>query len=47
MRDALADFRSGEMKLWETGVGFEEYKRIVGFDDWAATEEKFARSPDK
>ena len=45
MRDALADFRSGEMKLWETGVGFEDYKRIVGFDDWAATEDKFARSP--
>ena len=44
MQDALADFRSGEMKLWETGVGFEEYKRIVGFDDWAATEDKFARS---
>ena len=45
MQDALADFRSGEMKLWETGVGFEDYKRIVGFDDWAATEDKFARSP--
>ncbi len=47
MQDALEDFRSGEMKLWETGVGFEDYKRIVGFDDWAATEERFGRSQQK
>lgn len=43
MQDALEDFRSGEMKLWETGVGFDEYKQIVGFDDWASTEEQFGR----
>jgi len=43
MKDALEDFRSGEMKLWETGVGFEEYKQVVGFDEWVETEEKFAR----
>ena len=43
MKDALEDFRSGEMKLWETGVGFDEYKQIVGFDEWAATEDRFGR----
>jgi 2-methylisocitrate lyase-like PEP mutase family enzyme len=44
MKDALADFRSGEMKLWETGAGFEEYKDVVGFDDWAAAEDRYARA---
>lgn len=42
MKDALADFRSGAFELWETGVGFDEYKQIVGFDDWAAMENRFA-----
>ena len=42
MKDALQDFRSGEMNLWGTGAGFEEYKQVVGFDDWADAENKFA-----
>ena len=40
MRDALEDIHSQKFALWETGVGFEEYKRIVGFDDWADIEER-------
>lgn len=43
MKDALDDFRSGEMTLWETGVGFEEYKQTVGFDEWVDVEDRFAR----
>ncbi|MDP6805330.1 MAG: isocitrate lyase/PEP mutase family protein [Rhodospirillales bacterium] len=42
MKDALEDFRSGEMKQWGTGAGFEEYKQIVGFDDWASAEKEYA-----
>lgn len=42
VKDALEDFRSGEMKLWGTGAGFEEYKQVVGFDDWVGAEEKYA-----
>lgn len=42
MKDALEDFRSGEMKQWGSGAGFEEYKQIVGFDDWASAEDRYA-----
>jgi 2-methylisocitrate lyase-like PEP mutase family enzyme len=42
MKDALEDFRSGEMKQWGTGAGFEEYKQVVGFDDWASAEDRYA-----
>ena len=42
MKDALEDFRSGEMKQWGTGAGFEEYKQVVGFDEWASAEDRYA-----
>lgn len=42
MQAALADIASGELKLMGSGTSFEEYKRIVGFDRWAAIEEQFA-----
>ena len=42
MQEALADIRSGELALVGTGVGFEEYKRIVGFPAWAAIEDRYA-----
>jgi len=40
--DSLQDLRSGELKMVGTGVGFEAYKRIVGFDRWAALEKTYA-----
>ncbi len=43
MQEALADLRSGELALVGTGVGFEEYKRIVGFPRWAAIEDRYTR----
>ena len=43
MRECLEDIRSGELKLTGRGVSFEEYKRIVGFYDWAALEDRYAR----
>ena len=43
MQEALADIKSGELALVGTGVGFEEYKRIVGFPQWAAIENRYVR----
>jgi len=42
MRECLEDIRSGELRLTGRGVSFEEYKRIVGFYDWAALEDRYA-----
>jgi 2,3-dimethylmalate lyase len=43
MQLSLQDIRSGEMKMVGTGVGFEEYKDIVGFARWAALEDRYNR----
>lgn len=42
MRDSLEDIRSGELKMVGTGVGFEEYKNIVGFKQWADLENRYS-----
>lgn len=42
MQLALEDIRSGEFALVGTGVGFEEYKRIIGFPQWAALEDRYS-----
>lgn len=42
MQLALADLKSGELKLVGTGASFEEYTRIVGLDRWREIEQKFA-----
>jgi 2-methylisocitrate lyase-like PEP mutase family enzyme len=41
MQDALADLHSGELRLVGSGIGFEEYKRIVGFPRWAELESRY------
>ena len=41
MQLALADIKSGELKLVGTGTPFEEYTRIVGVDRWRKIEEDF------
>ena len=41
MMASLEDLRSGELRLVGSGVGFEDYKRIVGFDRWAALERRY------
>jgi 2,3-dimethylmalate lyase len=41
MQAALDDLKSGQLKLAGTGVGFEEYKAIVGFPEWAAIENRY------
>lgn len=41
MVDSLEDLRSGELKMVGSGVGFEDYKRIVGFPRWAELERRY------
>ena len=44
MQDLLAKLAKGDMSFVGKGVGFEEYKSIVGFDDWAKIEDRFRQS---
>ena len=44
MADSLQDLRSGELKMVGSGVGFEDYKRIVGFGRWADLEKRYSSS---
>ena len=41
MQEALEDLKSGELALFGTGIGWEEYKKIVGFDRWTAIENRY------
>jgi len=41
MQDLLSKLSKGDIGFVGKGVGFEEYKDIVGFGDWAAVENKF------
>jgi hypothetical protein len=43
MQIALADIKSGELKLVGTGTPFDEYTRIVGIDRWRKIEEEFGK----
>lgn len=43
MQLALADLKSGELKLVGTGTPFEEYTRIVGIERWQGIEQKFGQ----
>jgi 2-methylisocitrate lyase-like PEP mutase family enzyme len=40
MQGVLADLARGEIGFIGKGVGFEEYKSIVGFDTWAGIEDR-------
>ena len=41
MQVALADLKSGELKLVGSGTPFEEYTKIVGIERWRDIEQKF------
>ncbi len=41
MQMALADLKSGELKLVGTGTPFEEYTKIVGVEKWRRIEQEF------
>ena len=41
MQDILSKLVQDDVSFIGKGVGFEEYKSIVGFDDWAKIEDRF------
>ena len=41
IQETLADIQSGELKLSGTGVSFNDYKRMVGMDEWTRIEEQY------
>jgi 2,3-dimethylmalate lyase len=41
MQLALADLKSGELKLVGTGAPFDEYTKVVGIDKWRGIEAEF------
>jgi hypothetical protein len=41
MQDVLSKLSKGDVSFIGKGVGFEEYKSIVGFQDWATIEDRF------
>ena len=41
MHMALADLKSGELKLVGTGIPFEEYTEIIGIERWRDIERRF------
>jgi 2-methylisocitrate lyase-like PEP mutase family enzyme len=41
----LLDMKSGKFARRNDGMDFEEYKRTVGFDQWASVDERFAPGP--
>src|SRR5262245_47638294 len=43
MQDVLAKLAQGDVSFIGKGVGFEEYKTIVGFQDWAAVEDRYLK----
>ncbi|MBB5214468.1 isocitrate lyase/PEP mutase family protein [Parapusillimonas granuli] len=44
MQNCLEDIRSNEFKLMGTGIGFEDYKKAIGFYDWADIESRYSVS---
>jgi len=41
MQGVLAKLAQGDTSFVGNGVGFEEYKSIVGFEDWAGIEDRY------
>lgn len=40
---ALEDIKSGTFAMQGRGATFQEYLAVVGFDDWAGVEARYAR----
>jgi len=41
MQNLLGKLAQGDMSFIDQGTGFEEYKTIVGFGDWATVEDRY------
>jgi hypothetical protein len=38
----LVDMKTGQFARRNDGMDFEDYKKLVGFDEWAGIDEEFA-----
>ena len=45
MDNVLADLADGKVDFAGKGIGFEDYKSIVGFEHWATIEAKYESAP--
>ncbi len=43
MRDALADLKADRLSFDKGSVSFDEFKKIMNFQDWADVEDRFAK----
>ena len=43
MRDALADLKADRLSFENGSVSFEEFKKIMNFQDWAEVEDRFGK----
>jgi 2-methylisocitrate lyase-like PEP mutase family enzyme len=41
LQEVLADMRSGELKLFDKGASFADYKRLIGMEDWARIQDRY------
>jgi 2-methylisocitrate lyase-like PEP mutase family enzyme len=41
IQETLVDIQSGELKLSGTGVSFNEYKQLIGLDNWSRIENTY------
>ena len=41
IQETLADIQSGELKLSGTGVSFNDYKSLIGMEDWSRIENTY------
>jgi hypothetical protein len=42
IEDVLIDMKSGKFALRNSGMNFEDYKKVVGYDKWESVDERFA-----
>ena len=42
IEDVLVDMKSGKFALRNSGMNFEDYKKVVGYDKWESVDERFA-----
>ena len=41
MQQALKDLQEGKLNLEGEGIGFDEFKEIIGFKGWSLLDEKY------
>ena len=43
MQQALKDLQEGKPNLEGEGIGFDEFKEIIGFKEWSLLDEKYTK----